>query len=68
MDNARGVDHMPTVEQQQQLIRITSTAEEGTTQGVAGANKIGSMLNAHADFQAALREIDGTQSSVSHQP
>jgi putative transposase len=29
MDNARGVDHMPTVEQQQQLIRITSIAEEG---------------------------------------
>jgi hypothetical protein len=28
MDNARGVDHMPTVEQQQQLIRITSIAEE----------------------------------------
>jgi putative transposase len=29
MDNATGVDHMPTVEQQQQLIRITSIAEEG---------------------------------------
>jgi hypothetical protein len=29
VDNARGVDHMPTVEQQQQLIRITSIAEEG---------------------------------------
>ena len=36
----------------------------GTTQGVAGANKIGSMLNAHADFQAALKEIDGTQSQA----
>ena len=36
----------------------------GATQGVAGANKIGSMLNAHADFQAALKEIDGTQSQA----
>jgi hypothetical protein len=29
VDNARGVDDMPTVEQQQQLIRINSIAEEG---------------------------------------
>ena len=36
----------------------------GTTQGVAGANKIGSMLNAHTDFQAALTELHGTQSQV----
>ena len=34
----------------------------GPTQGVAGANKIGFMLNAHTDFQAALKEIDGTPS------
>jgi hypothetical protein len=37
----------------------------GTTQGVAGANKIGSMLNAHADFQAALTELHGMPSQVS---
>jgi hypothetical protein len=36
----------------------------GATQGVAGANKIGSILNAHADFQAALTELHGTQSQV----
>jgi hypothetical protein len=29
VDNARGVDHMPTVEQQQQLISINSIVEEG---------------------------------------
>ena len=34
----------------------------GATQDVAGAYKIGSILNAHADFQAALKEIDGTPS------
>ena len=34
----------------------------GPTQGVAGANKIGFMLNAHTNFQATLKEIDGTQS------
>ena len=34
----------------------------GPTQGVAGANKIGSILNAHTDFQAALTELHGTQS------
>ena len=36
----------------------------GPTQGVAGANKIGFMLNAHTNFQAALKEIDGTQSQA----
>ena len=34
----------------------------GATQGVAGTNKIGSILNAHTDFQAALTELHGTQS------
>ena len=34
----------------------------GVTQGVAGANKIGSILNAHTNFQAALTELHGTQS------
>ena len=33
-------------------------------QGVAGTNKIGSILNAHTDFQAALTELHGTQSQV----
>src|SRR6516164_3266129 len=37
-------------------------ASVGATQGVAGANKIGSILNAHTDFQAALTELHGTQS------
>ena len=36
----------------------------GATQGVAGANKIGSILNAHTDFQAAVTELLGTQSQV----
>ena len=36
----------------------------GVTQGVAGANKIGSILNAHTDFQAALTELHGTQSQA----
>ena len=36
----------------------------GATQGGAGANKIGSILNAHTDFQAALTELHGTQSQV----
>jgi hypothetical protein len=36
----------------------------GATQGVAGANKIGSILHAHTDFQAALTELHGTQSQV----
>ena len=34
----------------------------GATQGVAAANKIGSILNAHTDFQTALTELHGTQS------
>ena len=37
----------------------------GATQGVAGANKIGSILNAHTDFQAAVTELHGTQPQVS---
>jgi hypothetical protein len=36
----------------------------GAAQGVAGANKIGSILNAHADFQTALTELHGMQSQV----
>ena len=36
----------------------------GATQGVGGANKIGSILNAHTDFQAALTELHGTQSQA----
>jgi hypothetical protein len=36
----------------------------GAAQGVAGANKIGSILNAHADFQTALTELHGIQSQV----
>ena len=37
----------------------------GATQGVGGANKIGSILNAHTDFQAAVTELHGTQPQVS---
>ena len=36
----------------------------GATQGVGGANKISSILNAHTDFQAALTELHGTQSQA----
>ena len=36
----------------------------GATQGVGGANKIGSILNAHTDFHAALTALLGTQSQV----
>ena len=36
----------------------------GATQGSAAANKIGSILNAHTDFQAALTELHGTQSQA----
>jgi hypothetical protein len=36
----------------------------GAMQGVAGTNKIGSILNAHTDFQAALTELHGAQSQV----
>jgi hypothetical protein len=32
----------------------------GVAQSANGANKLGSMINAHTDFQAALREIHGT--------
>ena len=40
-------------------------ASVGATQGVAAANKIGSILNAHTDFQAAVTELHGTQPQVS---
>ena len=33
----------------------------GATQGGAATNKIGSILNAHTDFQAAVTELHGTQ-------
>jgi hypothetical protein len=36
----------------------------GTAQSANGANKLGSMINAHTDFQAALREISGAQSQI----
>ena len=36
----------------------------GTTQSANGANKLGSMINAHTDFQAALREVIGAQSPI----
>ena len=36
----------------------------GATQSANGANKLGSMINAHTDFQAALREIHGTYSQT----
>jgi hypothetical protein len=36
----------------------------GTTQNANGANKLGSMINAHTDFQAALREALGAQSQT----
>ena len=36
----------------------------GATQGVAGANKIGSILNAHTAFHAALTELHRTQLQV----
>ena len=36
----------------------------GAPQGVASANKIGSILNAHTDFQAAVTELHGTQLEV----
>jgi len=34
----------------------------GSMQSVNGVNKLGSMINAHTDFQAALKEIQGIQS------
>ena len=33
----------------------------GAMESANGANKLGSMVNAHTDFQAALREIHGIQ-------
>ena len=33
----------------------------GAMQSASGPNKLGSMINAHTDFQAALKEIHGTQ-------
>ena len=36
----------------------------GATQSANGQNKLGSMINAHTDFQAALKEIHGTQSQA----
>ena len=33
----------------------------GAMQSTNGTNKLGSMINAHTDFQAALREIHGIQ-------
>jgi hypothetical protein len=36
----------------------------GAMQGATGPNKLGSMINAHTDFQAALKEIHGTQSQA----
>jgi hypothetical protein len=33
----------------------------GTMQSANGPNKLGSMINAHTDFQAALKEIDRSQ-------
>jgi len=34
----------------------------GAMQSANGPNKLGSMINAHTDFQAAVREINGIQS------
>ena len=36
----------------------------GAMQSASGPNKLGSMINAHTDFQAALREIHGIQSQA----
>jgi hypothetical protein len=36
----------------------------GATQSANGTNKLGSMINAHTDFQAALREIHGAHSQT----
>jgi hypothetical protein len=36
----------------------------GAMQSANGPNKPGSVINAHTDFQAALREIHGTQSQA----
>ena len=37
----------------------------GAKQSASGPNKLGSMMNAQTDFQAALREIHGIQSQAS---
>jgi len=34
----------------------------GANQNANGPNKLGSMINAHSDFQAALKDINGPQS------
>ena len=36
----------------------------GARQSASGPNKLGSMINAQTDFQAALKEIHGTQSQA----
>jgi hypothetical protein len=36
----------------------------GATQGGGAANKIGSIVNAHTDFQAAVTELHGTRPQV----
>jgi hypothetical protein len=36
----------------------------GARQSAKEPNKLGSMINAHTDFQAALKEIHGTQSQA----
>ena len=36
----------------------------GAMQSANGSNKLGSMINAQTDFQAALKEIHGTQSQA----
>jgi hypothetical protein len=36
----------------------------GTMQSASGLNKLGSVVNAHTDFQAALKEILGTPSQA----
>jgi len=36
----------------------------GANQNTNGPNKLGSMINAHTDFQAALKEINGPQSQA----
>jgi len=36
----------------------------GAAQSANGPNKLGSMINAHTDFQTALKEIQGTQSQA----
>jgi hypothetical protein len=39
-------------------------AHIGTMQSASGLNKVGSVVNAHTDFQAALKEILGTPSQA----